>query len=128
MVGLEAAPTATRGFAILKHSYDLFDDVLCERWLKESRLPVLFLQRRLVFERSSQTRGPQLMGEEKLQPSCRRASRSQQDRTLKPFDLNRVIVDTRVSPNKVRCALLPPDQRVGRRIIISSAMPGHRNW
>lgn len=37
-------PLPTRlmvGLAILKHTYDLSDEVLCERWVREPLLPVL---------------------------------------------------------------------------------------
>jgi transposase, IS5 family len=60
--------------AVLKHTYDLSNEVLCERWLESSRTPITsssageeFFQHRLVFDRSSLTRWRQRMGEEKLQ-------------------------------------------------------------
>jgi IS5 family transposase len=59
------------GLSILKHSYDLSDEALCERWLENPYYQFFcgeeFLQHRLVFDRSSLTRWRQRMGEEKLQ-------------------------------------------------------------
>ena len=58
------------GFAILKHTYDLSDEVLCERWVENSNFQYFcgeeLFQHRLVFDRSSLTRWRQRMGEEKL--------------------------------------------------------------
>ena len=76
-------PLPTRlmaGLAILKHTYDLSDEVLCERWVENPYYQFFcgeeFFQHRLVFDRSSLTRWRQRMGEEQLRPCCRRASRS----------------------------------------------------
>ena len=67
-------PLPTRlmaGLAILKHTYDLSDEVLCERWLENPYYQFFcgeeFFQHRLVFDRSSLTRWRQRMGEDKLQ-------------------------------------------------------------
>lgn len=67
-------PLPTRlmaGLAILKHTYDLSDEVLCERWVENPYYQLFcgedFFQHRLVFDRSSLTRWRQRMGEEKLQ-------------------------------------------------------------
>src|SRR5438445_2819180 len=56
-------PLPTRlmaGLAILKHTYDLFDEVLCERWVENPYYQYFygeeFFQHRLVFDRSSLTR------------------------------------------------------------------------
>ena len=61
------------GLAILKHTYDLSDEVLCERWVENPYYQFFcgeeFFQHRLVFDRSSLTRWRQRMGEEKLQAS-----------------------------------------------------------
>src|SRR5690348_16328486 len=53
-------PLATRlmaGLAILKHTYDLSDEVLCERWVENPYYQFFcgeeFFQHRLVFDRSS---------------------------------------------------------------------------
>ena len=57
-------PLPTRlmaGLAILKHTYDLSDEVLCERWVENPYNQFFccreeFFQHRLVFDRSSLTR------------------------------------------------------------------------
>ena len=66
-------PLPTRlmaGLAILKHTYDLSDEVLCERWVESPYFRYFcgeeFFQHALVFDRSSLTRWRQRMGEEKL--------------------------------------------------------------
>jgi IS5 family transposase len=113
-------PLPTRlmaGLAILKHTYDLSDDVLCERWVENPYYQFFcgeeFFQHRLVFDRSSLTRWRQRMGEEKLQvllqESLSVAARSE---AIKPTDLNRVIVDTTVQPKNV---MFPTDARLLNR-------------
>ena len=66
-------PLPTRlmaGLAILKHTYDLSDEALCERWVENPYFQFFcgeeFFQHELVFDRSSLTRWRQRMGEEKL--------------------------------------------------------------
>ncbi len=66
-------PLPTRlmaGLAILKHTYDLSDEVLCKRWVESPYFRYFcgeeFFQHALVFDRSSLTRWRQRMGEEKL--------------------------------------------------------------
>jgi IS5 family transposase len=56
-------PLPTRlmaGLAILKHTYDLSDEVLCKRWVENPYYQFFcgeeFFQHRLVFDRSSLTR------------------------------------------------------------------------
>jgi Transposase domain (DUF772)/Homeodomain-like domain len=53
------------GLAILKHTYDLSDEVLCERWVENPYYQFFcgeeFFQHRLVFDRSSLTRWPNRM-------------------------------------------------------------------
>jgi len=65
-------PLPTRlmaGLAILKHTYDLSDEVPCER-CREPYYQYFcgeeFFQRGLVFDRSSMTRWRNRMGEERL--------------------------------------------------------------
>ena len=67
-------PLPTRlmaGLAILKHTYDLSDEVLCERWVESPYYQFFcgeeFFQHRLVFDRSSLTRWRNRMGEARLQ-------------------------------------------------------------
>ena len=66
-------PLPTRlmaGLAILKHTYDLSDEVLCERWLENPYYQFFcgeeFFRHRLVFERSSLTRWRNLSAVNKL--------------------------------------------------------------
>src|SRR5437667_9753089 len=62
-------PLPTRlmaGLAILKHTYDLSDEVLCERWVENPYYQFFsgeeFFQHRIVFDRSSLTRWRNRMG------------------------------------------------------------------
>ena len=66
-------PLPTRlmtGLAILKHTYDLSDEALCDRWVENPYFQYFcgeeFFQHALVFDRSSLTRWRQRMGEDKL--------------------------------------------------------------
>src|SRR5581483_3223886 len=110
-------PLPTRlmaGLAILKHTYDLSDEVLCERWVENPYYQYFcgeeFFQHRLAFDRSSLTRWRQRMGEEKaqalLQESLAVAARTE---ALRPKDLARVVVDTTVQPKAV---MFPTDARL----------------
>ncbi len=102
-------PLPTRlmaGLAILKHTYDLSDEVLCERWVENPYYQFFcgeeFFQHRLVFDRSSLTRWRNRMGEERLaaliQESLSVATRT---KAIKPSELSRVIIDTTVQPKNV---------------------------
>jgi IS5 family transposase len=110
-------PLPTRlmaGLAILKHTYDLSDEALCERWVENPYFQYFcgeeFFQHRLVFDRSSLTRWRQRMGEEKLlallQESLAVATRTD---ALRPQDLARVVIDTTVQPKAV---MFPTDARL----------------
>jgi IS5 family transposase len=113
-------PLPTRlmaGLAILKHTYDLSDEVLCERWVENPYYQFLcgeeFFQHRLVFDRSSLTRWRQRMGEEKLQALLQESlSVATRTEAIKPADLNRIIVDTTVQPKNV---MFPTDARLLNR-------------
>ena len=80
------------GLAILKHTYDLSDEVLCERWVENPYYQFFcgeeFFQHQLVFDRSSLTRWRHRMGEEKLeallQESLSVATRTE---AIKPSEL-----------------------------------------
>jgi len=113
-------PLPTRlmaGLSILKHTDNLSDEVLCERWLENPYYQFFcgeeFFQHRLVFDRSSLTRWRQRMGEARLQAllqeSLAVATRTE---AIKPSDLNRVIVDTTVQPKNV---MFPTDARLLNR-------------
>jgi transposase, IS5 family len=113
-------PLPTRlmvGLAILKHTYDLSDEVLCERWVENPYYQFFcgeeFFQHRLVFDRSSLTRWRQRMGEERLQVLLQESlSVATKTEAIKPSDLNRVIVDTTVQPKNV---MFPTDARLLNR-------------
>ncbi|HET8974860.1 MAG TPA: IS5 family transposase [Pseudolabrys sp.] len=113
-------PLPTRlmaGLAILKHTCDLSDEVLCERWVENPYYQFFcgeeFFQHRLVFDRSSLTRWRQRMGEEKLQALLQESlAVATKTKAIKPSDLNRVIVDTTVQPKNV---MFPTDARLLNR-------------
>ena len=113
-------PLPTRlmaGLAILKHTYDLSDEVLCERWLENPYYQFFcgeeFFQHRLVFDRSSLTRWRQRMGEETLLALLQESlSVAAKTNAIKPADLNRIIVDTTVQPKNV---MFPTDARLLNR-------------
>ncbi len=122
-------PLPTRlmaGLAILKHTYDLSDEVLCERWVENPYYQFFcgeeFFQHCLVFDRSSLTRWRQRMGEEKLQALLQESlSVATKTEAIKPADLNRIIVDTTVQPKNV---MFPTDARLlnrAREILVRRA-------
>jgi IS5 family transposase len=91
---------------ILKHTYDLSDEVLCERWVENPYYQYFcgeeFFQHRLVFDRSSLTRWRTRMGEERLQALIQESlSVATRTKAIKPSELSRVIVDTTVQPKNV---------------------------
>ena len=118
--GPGSPPLPTRlmaGLAILKHTYDLSDEVLCERWVENPYYQFFcgeeFFQHRLVFDRSSLTRWRQRMGEEKLQALLQESlAVASKTEAMKPADLNRVIIDTTVQPKNV---MFPTDARLLNR-------------
>ena len=102
-------PLPTRlmaGLAILKHSYDLSDEVLCERWVENPYFQYFcgeeFFQHKLVFDRSSMTNWRNRMGEDRLKVLLQESlSVAAKTGALKPSQLSRVIVDTTVQPKNV---------------------------
>jgi hypothetical protein len=102
-------PLPTRlmaGLSILKHTYDLSDEVLCERWVENPYYQYFcgeeFFQHRLVFDRSSLTRWRNRMGEQRLKASLQESlSVAARTKAIKPSELSRVIVDTTVQPKNV---------------------------
>src|SRR5271165_7073205 len=102
-------PLPTRlmaGLAILKHTYDLSDEALCERWVENPYYQYFcgeeFFQHRLVFDRSSLTRWRNRMGEERLQALIQESlSVAVRTEAIKPSELNKIIVDTTVQPKNV---------------------------
>ena len=113
-------PLPTRlmaGLAILKHTYDLSDEALCDRWVENPYFQYFcgeeFFQHALVFDRSSLTRWRQRMGQEKLkallQESLAVATRTD---AMRPSDLARVVIDTTVQPKAV---MFPTDAKLLNR-------------
>src|SRR5271169_3208615 len=107
--GAGQPPLPTRlmaGLAILKHTYNLSDEVVCELWIENPYYQYFcgeeFFQHRLPLDRSSMTNWRNRMGEERLQTllqeSLAVATRSG---AMKPGDLARVIVDTTVQPKNI---------------------------
>src|SRR2546421_1336754 len=113
-------PLPTRlmaGLAILKHTYDLSDEVLCERWVENPYYQFFcgeeFFQHRLVFDRSSLTRWRNRMGEERLQALLQESlSVATRTKAIKPSELSRVIIDTTVQPKNV---MFPTDAKLLNR-------------
>ena len=102
-------PLPTRlmaGLAILKHTFNLSDEVLCERWIENPYYQLFcgeeFFRHDLPFDRSSMTRWRQRMGEDRivalLQESLNIATRTG---AAKPSDFTKIIVDTSVQPKAV---------------------------
>ena len=113
-------PLPTRlmaGLAILKHTHNLSDDVLCERWVENPYYQYLcgeeFFRHDLPLDRSSLTRWRRRMGEEKLQALLQESlSVATRTEAMKPSDLSRVIVDTTVQPKNV---MFPTDAKLLNR-------------
>jgi len=102
-------PLPTRlmaGLAILKHTFNLSDEAVCERWIENPYYQYLcgetFFQHALPLDRSSITRWRNRMGAERLE-ALLQESLSVATRTgaMKPSDLSRVIVDTTVQPKNI---------------------------
>jgi IS5 family transposase len=115
-------PLPTRlmaGLAILKHTHNLSDEVLCERWVENPYYQYLcgeeFFQHQLAFDRSSLTRWRQRMGEEKLEALLQESlSVAHKTGALSSKDLERVVVDTTVQPKAIAH---PTDARLAHRAI-----------
>jgi transposase, IS5 family len=118
--GAGRPPLPTRlmaGLAILKHTYNLSDEVVCELWLENPYYQYFcgeeFFQHRLPFDRSSMTHWRNRMGAERLQAllqeSLAAATRSG---AIKPADLARAVVDTTVQPKNVT---FPTDAKLVNR-------------
>jgi IS5 family transposase len=115
-------PLPTRlmaGLAILKHTHNLSDEALCERWVENPYYQYFcgeeFFQHRLPFDRSSLTRWRQRMGEEKLQALLSESlSVAHKTGALSTKDLERVAVDTTVQPKAIAH---PTDARLTHRAL-----------
>jgi transposase, IS5 family len=107
--GAGQPPLPTRlmaGLAILKHTYNLSDEVACELWIENPYYQYFcgeeFFQHRLPLDRSSMTRWRNRMGEERLQTLLQESlAVATKTGAMKPGDLARVIVDTTVQPKNV---------------------------
>ena len=105
------------GLAILKYTFDLSDEELCDRWVENPYFQYFcgeeFFLHELPFDRSSLTRWRQRMGEERvaalLQESLSVAIRTG---AMAPQDTRRVIVDTTVQPKNV---MFPTDAKLLHR-------------
>jgi IS5 family transposase len=123
-------PLPTRlmaGLAILKHTYDLSDEVLCERWMENPYYQFFygeeFFQHRLVFDRA--TRWRTRMGEERLQALLQESlSVATKTEAIKLSELSRVIVDTTVQPKNVA---FPTDAKLLNRAREAGAA-GEAEW
>ncbi|MDP2359035.1 MAG: IS5 family transposase, partial [Beijerinckiaceae bacterium] len=102
-------PLPTRlmaGLAILKHTFNLSDEGLCECWVENPYYQLFcgeeFFRHDAPFDRSSMTRWRQRMGEEKIvaliQESLNVATRTG---AARPADFAKIIVDTTVQPKAV---------------------------
>ena len=118
--GVGRPPLPTRlmaGLAILKHTYNLSDEVVCEKWIENPYYQYFcgeeFFQHQLPLDRSSMTNWRNRMGEERLrallQESLAVATRTG---AMKPSDLARVIVDTTVQPKNIS---FPTDAKLMNR-------------
>jgi IS5 family transposase len=102
-------PLPTRlmaGLAILKHTYNFSDEVVCELWLENPYYQYFcgeeFFQHRLPLDRSSMTNWRNRMGEERLQALLQESlAVATKTGAMKPGDLARVIVDTTVQPKNI---------------------------
>ena len=118
--GAGQPPLPTRlmaGLAILKHTYNLSDEVVCELWIENPYYQYFcgeeFFQHRLPLDRSSMTNWRNRMGAERLQ-ALLQESLSVATRTgaMKPADLARVIIDTTVQPKNIT---FPTDAKLMNR-------------
>ena len=116
--GMPPLPTRLMaGLAILKYTFDLSDEELCDRWVENPYFQYFcgeeFFLHELPFDRSSLTRWRQRMGEDRvaalLQESLSVAIRTG---AMAPRDTKRVIVDTTVQPKNV---MFPTDAKLLHR-------------
>src|ERR687887_418125 len=115
-------PLPTRlmaGLAILKHTYDLSDEALCDRWVENPYFQYFcgeaVFRHELPFDRSSLTRWRQRLGEEQI-AALLQESLSVAHRTgaIETKDLERVAIDTTVQEKAIAH---PTDARLTHRAI-----------
>jgi transposase, IS5 family len=113
-------PLPTRlmaGLIILKYTYNLSDEALCERWVENPYYQHFcgeeFFQHELVLDRSSLSNWRKRMGEEKVKALLQESlSIAAKTGAVKPAQLNEVIVDTTVQPKNI---MFPTDARLLNR-------------
>jgi transposase, IS5 family len=116
--GMPPLPTRLMaGLAILKHTFNLSDEVLCERWVENPYFQYLcgeeFFCHALPFERSSMSRWRDRMGEERIGALLQESlSLAVKTGAMKPADTRQVIVDTTVQPKNV---MFPTDAKLIHR-------------
>ena len=116
--GMPPLPTRLMaGLAILKHTFNLSDEVLCERWVENPYFQYLtgeaFFCHALPFDRSSMTRWRSRMGEERIVALLQESlSLAVKTGAMKPADTRQVIVDTTVQPKNV---MFPTDAKLIQR-------------
>lgn len=116
--GMPPLPTRLMaGLAILKHTFNLSDEVLCARWMENPYFQYLcgeeFFRHELPFDRSSMTRWRSRMGEERIMVLLQESlSIAVKTGAMKPQDTRRVIVDTTVQPKNV---MFPTDAKLINR-------------
>src|SRR5438874_201168 len=104
--GGPAADAADGGLAILKHTYNLSDEAVCEQWIENPYCQYFcgeeFFQHQLPLDRSSMTHWRNRMGEERLQALLQESlAVATKTGAMKPSELSRVIVDTTVQPKNI---------------------------
>ncbi len=116
--GMPPLPTRLMaGLAILKHTFNLSDEVLCARWIENPYFRYLcgeeFFRHALPFDRSSMTRWRSRMGEERIVALLQESlSIAVKTGAMKPTDTRQVIVDTTVQPKNV---MFPTDAKLIHR-------------
>jgi transposase, IS5 family len=113
-------PLPTRlmaGLQILKFTFDLSDEELCDRWVENPYFQFFcgeeFFLHELPFDRSSMTRWRQRMGEAKVTSLLQESlSVAVVTKAIAPSDLSEVIVDTTVQPKAV---MFPTDAKLMNR-------------
>jgi transposase, IS5 family len=113
-------PLPTRlmaGLQILKFTFDLSDEELCDRWVENPYFQFFcgeeFFLHELPFDRSSMTRWRQRMGETKVASLLQESlSVAVVSKAMAPSDLSEVIVDTTVQPKAV---MFPTDAKLMNR-------------
>jgi len=116
--GMPPLPTRLMaGLQILKFTFDLSDEELCDRWVENPYFQFFcgeeFFVHRLSFDRSSMTRWRQRMGEERVMALLQESlSVAVKTGAMAPRDTRRVIVDTTVQPKNV---MFPTDAKLLNR-------------